>query len=246
MELDGISGVVCVPAAICWGVLQEELEGTSWGLLRSALYPARATLGELLAASWPGQPAQHAGDLRQSVVGLEATYGEPARCYRYTVAPRKASGPDLRYMFIGANDVYGRIERVSLQLWARVPGALIELEARGPAEASEALAALEAAGLRPSWSWWAGGVLEVACHAPAPLLAAQRSALDALRWRDEASMTARRREIEASMAWEGRAWRRWCLRAEVGEAWEEGVTGIGWDTHHAWLYGIDEEGRDEG
>jgi FAD/FMN-containing dehydrogenase len=252
-ELDGVSGLVEVDAQMGWGALREALSATGWGLQRSALYPARATLGALLEASWPGASAQHAGELRQSVVSLRATHGEPAATYAYTSAPRKASGPDLRYLFIGGEGARGRIVSAGLQLWPRTPGRLIELAADGIEEATAHMRTLQRSGLRVSWSWWAPGRLEVAFHAPLTWMAAQEHALAGvfgatLVLHGGERESARRAELEEAHPWApGEGSRRCVPHGDAAAVWgEQGGVGAAWDTHNVWIYGASEEVSDVG
>lgn len=236
--LDAVSGIARVSADVGWGALRALLAPTGWSLQRSALYPAEATLGALLEGRWGGASPQHAGDLRQSVVSLVATHG--GERYEYTPAPRKSSGPDLRYLFIGGEGGVGRIEEVGLQLWPRVPGRLLVAEV-GAQAAGELVGELCGLGLRASWSWWEADVLEVAFHAPAALLGVYEAALvgamggraQVLGWERE---EARRAEVEGAM-WRGEV--RWCARAEVGQV---GEVGIAWDSHNARIYGGEDVG----
>jgi hypothetical protein len=242
-ELDEKSGLVSLSPQVGWGELLQALFDAGWGLQRAALYPQRATLAELLTQRAPHNSPQHSGDLRHHVAGLSATLSDGAR-YEYPAAPRKASGPDLRHLFLGAGPQYGQLDEVVLQIYPKTPGRLIRWPVEnGFVEALSAWRELLQMGLRPSWSWWQpGGALEVAFHAPLAWMAAQEVLLDGLlgqapelmSWGEE---LIRRPAIEAALPPAGHErWGAHIDAASQAEAMGATLVGASFNSHLVRLF----------
>lgn len=115
LDVQPQSLVLQVEAGISWGGFRALAAEHEMEVEHLGSPPDSATLGGLLARYWPWPPAYLQPGLRGACVGLSARYG-PDREYRYLQAPRKASGPDLRGLFIGAQGRHGLITSVSIAL----------------------------------------------------------------------------------------------------------------------------------
>lgn len=86
-------------------------KGLSLGLRE---LPRGLTLDDFVARGLPGLPNPFADPVRGSVCGLEARGG--AAAFRLLPAPRRATGPNLMALCIGAEGAIARVERASLAL----------------------------------------------------------------------------------------------------------------------------------
>ncbi|WP_230467739.1 FAD-binding oxidoreductase [Lujinxingia vulgaris] len=200
LSIDRHSGLVQAEAGVRWRDLQDALyaEGLSAG--GYALMPSTATLGGLLARFRPGPKTLGMGSLRDGCVALSA-FSPKSGSYEYLAAPRKAAGPDLRYLFIGAEGRHGPILEATLVARRPLESELLIFEGLGLAEALALLEAVYRAGLR--WQWIHYGAraerLQMALSAPGALLRGQ------IRW-----IEANLRLPDAHLDVEGlRARRRW-------------------------------------
>ncbi len=115
---DRESCVVEVEAGATFGQMRAYVEsrgGSTHNLRRE--HP-KQTIGTLLAERKPLGHVLWNGSLREATLGLSAVT-DTGELYRYTPAPRKASGPDLRYLYMGCEGANGAI--VSAELVVR-PG----------------------------------------------------------------------------------------------------------------------------
>jgi alkyldihydroxyacetonephosphate synthase len=111
--LDGESLLAGVEATTELGVVERELERA--GLtLDLAPFPS-GTLGDWLARGAPGARDRWLDPADQLLAGLDATLHD-GRPLVIRPAPRRAVGPDLTALFVGAGDRFGRIDRA----WMRV------------------------------------------------------------------------------------------------------------------------------
>lgn len=145
------SGAIDCPASMTFGELVDAVRDTDWSLDGVHPEPAESTLAELLARRQPRPIHWGCGLLASQCCELSAVTrkGSP---YVAVGAPRRASGPDLRYLFIGGEGCFGHIERARFAL---VRGAARYLRGRGHfgswAElftVSQELALLDPRGLR--------------------------------------------------------------------------------------------------
>lgn len=150
-DLDRRSAVAHVGAGCTVERLESALRaaGLTLGEAGEGLAPA-ATLGGLVSRHWPWPPTFGRPTVRSACIGLTAYFGAGGARYHYLPAPRKASGPDLRHFFLGAE---GRCGVIS-ELWLaaqRLPEADVSLVLRADAwpQALSAVRALLAAGMRP-------------------------------------------------------------------------------------------------
>lgn len=170
LSLDPTSKIVRVEAGITWGALQDTLAQHALTLDRYRLYPRKATVGGLLARRSPAAKPLFTGDLRDGCVAISAV--SPALGdYRYLKAPRKASGPDLRHLFIGGEGSLGAILDVALCVWEPLAARLYRWRADDIAAAVSLRRSIEACQLRPSWCHWkrSSRTFLAAVHAPSPL-----------------------------------------------------------------------------
>lgn len=178
LSVDRESKIVRVEAGMRWGDLQKELAERGMTLDRYRLYPSTATIGGLLSRFSPIHRELWDGDLRTGCVALSAVAA--GADYRYIPAPRKASGPDLRWLFIGAEGLVGAILDASLVAWAPSSARLYTWKIEQFSDAATLVAGLWDRGVRPSWVYFnsyktAADELLVALHGPDRLLdAAER------------------------------------------------------------------------
>lgn len=206
ISVDRESKLVRVEAGIRWGDLQTELAERGLSLERYRLYPASATLGGLFGRFNGIHRELWDGDLRTGCVAMTAC-GSGAD-YRYLAAPRKASGPDLRWLYIGTEGAYGAILDATIVAWSPSGARLLTWR---PERFGQAAAIVNDAwdlGLRPSWTTWTGyktapDELLMAFHGPDRLVDV---AVNTLRTRHDvpcevlggAEVATRRAELEAA------------------------------------------------
>ncbi len=117
--IDPRSLLVRVEAGCTVGALEAALGEQDLTLKHLGQLPESATIGGLLSrrCTWPapfGFP-----DVRAACVGLTVQL-DGERTYTYASAPRKATGPDLRALFLGGQGCAGVLTRVCLAV-ARQP-----------------------------------------------------------------------------------------------------------------------------
>lgn len=200
LSIDRHSGLVRAEAGVRWRDLQDALyaEGLSAG--GYALMPSTATLGGLLARFRPGPKTLGMGSVRDGCVALSA-FSPASGSYDYLAAPRKAAGPDLRYLFIGAEGRNGPILEATMVASRPLESELLIFEGLGLNDALELLEAIYRAGLRWQWIHYVASSerLQIALSAPGALLRGQ------IRW-----IEANLRLPEAHLDVEAlRARRRW-------------------------------------
>lgn len=116
LSVDRESKLVRVECGIRWGDLQVELRERGLSMERSALYPTHATIGGLLGRHHGVGRELWDGDLRSSCIALSGFTPTDGQ-YGYLPAPRKASGPDMRYLFMGGEGFLGAILDATLVVW---------------------------------------------------------------------------------------------------------------------------------
>lgn len=171
LELDAKSGLVRVEAGMKWKTLQDHLGEEGLSLQRYGLHPASSTVGGLLARRRPSPPLLRGGQVLDGCVSLGA-HDPKLGDYRYLVAPRKASGPDLRYEFIGNGDKGGAILDATFVVWRPVAQKLVRYRDCSLTEARTIVDALYRAQSSPSWLHYssAGATLQFGLTAPGQLL----------------------------------------------------------------------------
>lgn len=210
LKLDRESNLVRVEAGIRWGELREKLREEGYSLQTYRPYADSATVGGLLARRHPTQPHRLSGDIREGCVALSAvspTLGD----YRYLEAPRKASGPDLRHLFISGEGALGVILNATLSISKPFPGRLFEWEAPTVSDAAQMMRELGERGVHRAWCHWrrSEGRFQAAVHAPTRLLDAMVHRFrahygESFDSANEAAVRKLRRRLEAEMP-DGRA-----------------------------------------
>ncbi len=171
IEINRASGILRVEAGITYGELIDVAREEGFSLQRYGLHPASATVGGLLCRFRPGPPELRAGDLLDGCVGLGA-HDPDADDYRYLVAPRKASGPDLRYHFLGREGRHGALLDVALVLWKPQAQRLLIFDDLPLADTSSLMTRLFRAGIRPGFVHYslASSTLQLGLVGPGQLL----------------------------------------------------------------------------
>lgn len=180
MSVDRESKLVRVEAGIRWGDLQERLAERGLSMERYALYPASATVGGILSRFHSMHRELWDGDIRTGCVALSAV--SAAADYRYIAAPRKASGPDLRWLFIGAEGLLGAILDATLVTWAPSDARLMTWKLESFEDAARIVQDTWDLGIQPSWTCWTGyktteDQLVMALHGPQRVVDVQVAAL---------------------------------------------------------------------
>mgnify|MGYP006279695493 CR=1 FL=1 len=167
-SIDSTSGTVTVEAGVRWGELRHRLRDEGLQFAPNGLYPADSTVGGLLASA-------RVSGLGPDVAAMTACTAS-GRDYSYAEAPRKAAGPDMRYLFIGCEGAFGVILTVTLalrprpdaRLW-RFSGDALESDDPGSVPLIERLGDHD---IRAAWSWFdeSEGVWDVAVHGPEAVL----------------------------------------------------------------------------
>lgn len=115
-NLDVTSLLVEVTAAHALDALEAELGARGFTLgVALAAAGAGITVGDWLARGAPGAPSMFADPADHVVAGLEATLRSGERL-EVRPGPRRAVGPDLTALLVGAGDRFGRIDRVWLRI----------------------------------------------------------------------------------------------------------------------------------
>jgi FAD/FMN-containing dehydrogenase len=113
LEIDRESLLVKVPGAATLGSVEAALEGS--GLTLGEGLPAELPVGDWLAQGAPGAPSAFADPADHVLAGLEATLLSGQRFVVHP-SPRRAVGPDLTALVIGAGERFATVDYV----WLRV------------------------------------------------------------------------------------------------------------------------------
>jgi alkyldihydroxyacetonephosphate synthase len=117
VEIDRESQLVAAPGPTPLAAL-EQLLGDAGHTLDVADAPAGITVAEWLARGAPGARDRWLDPVDQLVAGLEATLAG-GRALSIRPAPRRAVGPDLTALLVGAGGRFGRIDRAWLRVHRR-------------------------------------------------------------------------------------------------------------------------------
>jgi alkyldihydroxyacetonephosphate synthase len=115
--VDAVSGIATFDGDALLSEIEAEAQarGLSLGLVNDEL-PA-LTLRGFIDAGLPGLPDPFADPVRGNVCGLEAR--GPLASFRLLPAPRRATGPNLAALCVGAQGQVARVEQASLALVRR-------------------------------------------------------------------------------------------------------------------------------
>lgn len=165
--LDPESGTVRVEAGCRWQQLRDHLAGEGLSLERYAPRPADATVGGLLARRRPTSWQKRDGGLRERCVALAAT-SPGGEGYDYLPAPRKATGPDHRFLYVGGEGALGVVLEATIVAWPSQPGRLIRWSAETVDEAIEARRRMHRLDVPVVWAHWrrSDGTLRAALRGP--------------------------------------------------------------------------------
>lgn len=142
LHLDETSLTVQVQAGITGLALEELL--LPRGLTLGDFPPAvlRSTIGGMLSVRTPGKVSPRHGLLEEAVLGVSAVMAD-GRTIHTRVAPRRATGPDLARVLLGAEGTLGVVTAATLRLHRRAEARLLDTH-RLP-DMAQAVAALYAA-----------------------------------------------------------------------------------------------------
>lgn len=117
-EIDKVSLLVSVPGAATLLSIEEAVarEGLTLGLDPHAI--TTVSVGDWIARGAPGAPSTFSDPADHVIAGMTATLTVDGSTTTLDVrpAPRRAVGPDLIALFLGAQDRFGTIK----QVWLRV------------------------------------------------------------------------------------------------------------------------------
>jgi len=114
--IDRSSLLVDVPGTMTLAAIEQTI-GVEELTLGLAAMPD-TTVADWLAAGAPGAPPALVDPADHLLAGLTATLKD-GRILEVLPGPRRAVGPDLVALFVGANDRFGRIERAWLRVHLR-------------------------------------------------------------------------------------------------------------------------------
>jgi alkyldihydroxyacetonephosphate synthase len=117
VEIDGTSLLVRAGGDVDMAALEEQL-GKAGLTLDVGIEGSGSTVGDWLARGAPGARDRWLDPVDQLLAGLEATLVDGRRL-RIHPAPRRAVGPDLSALFVGADGRFGRIDTAWLRVHRR-------------------------------------------------------------------------------------------------------------------------------
>ena len=116
VELDEINGLATVQAGMNGARFEEMLNARGW---TSGHYPqslAMSTVGGWVACRGAGQASSRYGKIEDMVVGLRMVLPD-GEVLAVKPLPRRAVGPGLRDLFVGAEGTLGVVTEVTLRIW---------------------------------------------------------------------------------------------------------------------------------
>lgn len=116
-ELDRVSLLVRVPGAAILEAIEQMLagEGLTLGIADATGVP----VAEWLATGAPGAPSGFADPADHLVAGLTATLADGSSILEVRPSPRRAVGPDLIALCVGARERFASIDHVWLRVHRR-------------------------------------------------------------------------------------------------------------------------------
>lgn len=178
ISVDRESKLIRVECGIRWQTLQSAAEERGLSMERTRLYPSTSTIGGLLARHDACHKELWDGDLRGYMVALTSV-SPGQRDYQYLAAPRKASGPDFRWLYAGSEGLVGAIVDASFVAWKPSDARLWRFEDVDAERMLEIWRQLLDAGMRVSWAHW-DGTLSVSAHGLARILKVCDSLVESL------------------------------------------------------------------
>ncbi len=144
LGLDELSQLVTVEASRTLGELESELQALGF-TLNAAAPAADMTVADWLARGLPGAADPWSDPVDHTLAGLQAMLHDGKR-FTLLPLPRRATGPDLAALVVGAGGRIARLERATLRvrpLHARSPRPLPFAGERKPAVSAEERAAFD-------------------------------------------------------------------------------------------------------
>ncbi len=119
-HLDPVSGLVEAECGLIGQHLEDQLQAEGWTMGHFPSSITTSTLGGYLATRSAGQLSSRYGKIEDMVVGLEAVLPD-GQLWRSVVAPRSATGPDLKHLLIGSEGTLGVITAATMRIWPLPP-----------------------------------------------------------------------------------------------------------------------------
>jgi len=163
ISVDRESKLLRVEAGLRWADFQEAARDRGLSMERTRLYPLSSTIGGLIARHDSCPRELWDGDLRGFMVALTGITPRHDD-YTYLAAPRKASGPDLRWLFAGSEGLLGAVLDATFVAWKPMDGRLWRFTSEDFESCVGIYRAVLDSGIRVSWAHYSDGTLSVASH----------------------------------------------------------------------------------
>lgn len=116
VELDEINGLATVQAGMNGARFEELLNTRGWTCGHYPQSIKMSTVGGWVACRGAGQASSRYGKIEDMVVGLRAVLPD-GESLEVRPLPRRAVGPGLRDLFVGAEGTLGVVTEVTLRVW---------------------------------------------------------------------------------------------------------------------------------
>ncbi len=116
IELDEINGLATVQAGMNGARFEELLNARGWTCGHYPQSIKMSTVGGWVACRGAGQASSRYGKIEDMVVGLRAVLPD-GESLEVRPLPRRAVGPGVRDLFVGAEGTLGVVTEVTLRIW---------------------------------------------------------------------------------------------------------------------------------
>lgn len=125
VELNETSLYARVQAGKLGGAFEQELNAAGFSAGHFPQSIALSTVGGWVATRAAGQFSTRYGNIEDMVVALEVVLPD-GRVMRTKTAPRFATGPDLRHLFLGAEGTLGIVTEVTMKIFPRPESRILQ------------------------------------------------------------------------------------------------------------------------